>query len=179
MVQKVEKFSSKGKVLCDFIDEMIKHGSQVIAVADEKTTQIAKLKLELDTKENIISEGEKEMKICLTFWSQMKEKKPGRLVKVGVIPDKEKQVEVRESLKHRIHVIKSLFEDVHQVQEDVEGHRAILVNGIEELSGKLLDDSHTFLPVSEITQIFKEAVMKQVEDEGFSKNFLHTICDFS
>lgn len=56
----------------------------------------------------------------------MKQATLSKLVEVGVIPDKDKYLEVRESLKHRIQIIKSLTEDIHQVQEGVEGHRAIL-----------------------------------------------------
>lgn len=99
------------------------------------------------------------------------------LVEVGVIPDKEKYVEVRESLKHRIQVIKSLIEDIHQMQEDVEVHCTILENGVKELSGKLLDEDHIFLPASELSQIYKEAIMNQVEDANFSNASMHILCD--
>lgn len=74
-------------------------------------------------------------------------------------------------------MIKSLIEDIHQVQEDVEGHRVILENGIKELSGKLFDENHIFLSASELSQIYKEAIMKQVEDENSSKTSMYAICD--
>jgi hypothetical protein len=55
-------------------------------------------------------------------------------------------------------VIKHLIVDIERVQEDFEGHCLILVNKIEEFPRKLLDDNHTFLPTSEIVQVFKEAI---------------------
>lgn len=84
--------------------------------------------------------------------------KLSKLVEVGIIPNKEKYVKSKESIKNRIHVIKNLIKDSQQVQEDVEGHCVIMVNIIEELQGKLLNDNHKFLSAIEIVQVFKETI---------------------
>lgn len=77
--------------------------------------------------------------------------KLSKLVEAEVIPDKEKYIEVRESLKHCIQVIESLTEDLHQVQEDVEGHHVILERGIKELLGQLLEENRIFLLATELS----------------------------
>lgn len=72
-VKKAEKFASKGRVLYDFIKRIVEHGSQIIVVADEKGTLIAKLKTEFDKGENVLSQERREMEKCLSSWSQMKQ----------------------------------------------------------------------------------------------------------
>lgn len=54
MVQKVEKYYSKGKIVYEFVDRILQQGSQLITIVEERIAEVSKMNLELDKTLNIL-----------------------------------------------------------------------------------------------------------------------------